>query len=100
MDPIILGAIAGGGAAAIAVLFTHRRGVRPRVDVMPVLRARGPSTIPDIMTALGLEGIQAEGQVVHALDALVRAGKVAEGAVPRGIPLTNKIRVRRYTALT
>ena len=100
MEPILIGAIAGGGAAAIAVLLTQRRIARPRVDILPVLRARGPSTIPDIMTALGLEGIQAQGKVVLALDAVVRSGKVAEGAVPRGTPVTSKIRVRRYTALT
>ena len=95
MEPILIGALAGGAAAAIAVLVTQRRAVRRVPNVLPVLRARGPSTIPDIMAALG----KSEGEVVMALDVLVRRGKVAEGAVPRGVAVTSKIKVRRYTAL-
>ena len=95
MEPWLIGAIAGG-TAALAVMVSQRRGNKTALEVMPLLRDRGPLTIPEIMEQLGLIGFSAQGKVVMALDSLIRAGSVEEQPVPAGTPQLEKIKVRKY----
>jgi hypothetical protein len=95
MEPWLIGAIAGG-TAALAVMVTQRRGNKTALEVFPLLRDRGPLTIPEIMEQLGLVGFSAQGKVVMALDTLIRAGSVEERPVPAGTPQLEKIKVRKY----
>jgi hypothetical protein len=95
MEPWLIGAIAGG-TAALAVMVTQRRGNKTALEVLPLLRDRGPLTIPEIMEQLGLVGFSAQGKVVMALDTLIRAGNVEERPVPAGTPQLEKIKVRKY----
>lgn len=95
MEPWLIGAIAGG-TAALAVMVSTRRGNKTAHEVLPLLRDRGPLTIPEIMEQLGLVGFSAQGKVVMALDSLIRAGKVEERPVPPGTPQLEKIKVRKY----
>jgi predicted transcriptional regulator len=95
MEPWLIGAIAGG-TAALAVMVSQRRGNKTALEVLPLLRERGPLTIPDIMDQLGLVGFAAQGKVVTALDSLIRAGSVEEQPVPPGTPQLEKIKVRKY----
>ena len=95
MEPWVLGAIAGG-TAALAVIVSQRRGNKTASEVWPLLRERGPLTIPEIMNQLGLQGFSAQGKVVTALDSLIREGRVEEWAVPPGTPTLEKINVRKY----
>ena len=97
MEPWLLGAIAGG-TAALAVLVTQRRGNKTAIDVLPLLRSKGPLTIPELMSELDLHGFSAQGKVVMALDSLVRNGLVDERSVPPGTPALDKIKVRKYAA--
>ena len=96
MEPWLLGAIAGGTAALAVMVAQRRGGGRTAKEVWPLLRERGPLTIPEIMHQLGLVGFSAQGKVVTALDALIREGKVEERAVPPGTPTLEKINVRKY----
>lgn len=66
------------------------------LEILPLLRDRGPLTIPEIMEQLGLVGFAAQGKVVMALDSLIRAGRVEERPVPAGTPPLEKIKVRTY----
>ncbi len=75
MEPWLIGAIAGG-TAALAVMVSQRRGNKTALEVLPLLRDRGPLTIPEIMEQLGLVGFSAQGKVVMALDSLIRQGSV------------------------
>src|SRR5262245_38834804 len=95
MEPWLLGAIAGG-TAALAVVVSQRRGNKTATGVWPLLRDRGPLTIPEIMEQLGLHGFSAQGKVVMALDSLIREGRVEERPVPPGTPAQEKINVRKY----
>ena len=95
MEPWLIGAIAGG-TAALAVMVTQRRGNKTALEVLPLLRDRGPLTIPEIMDQLGLVGFSAQGKVVMALDSLIRSGNVEERPVPPGTPQLEKIKVRKY----
>ena len=95
MEPWLIGAIAGG-TAALAVMVSQRRGNKTALEIMPLLRDRGPLTIPEIMEQLGLVGFTAQGKVVMALDSLIRAGTVEERPVPAGTPQLDKIKVRKY----
>jgi predicted transcriptional regulator len=95
MEPWLIGAIAGG-TAALAVMVSARRGNKTALEVLPLLRDRGPLTIPEIMEQLGLVGFSAQGKVVMALDSLIRAGSVEERPVPPGTPQLEKIKVRKY----
>lgn len=99
MEPWLLGAIAGG-TAALAVVVAQRRGHQTAVDVLPVLRRKGPLTIPELMTELGMQGFSAQGKVVMALDSLVRSGLVDERPIPSGIPALDRINVRKFAART
>ena len=94
MEPWLIGAIAGG-TAALAVVVSARRN-KTALEVLPLLRERGPLTIPEIMEQLGLVGFSAQGKVVMALDSLIRAGSVEERPVPAGTPQLEKINVRKY----
>jgi hypothetical protein len=95
MEPWLLGAIAGG-TAALAVVVAQRRGNKTASEVFPLLRERGPLTIPEIMHQLGLQGFSQQGKVVMALDSLIREGRVEERPVPPGTPTLEKINVRKY----
>jgi hypothetical protein len=95
MEPWLIGAIAGG-TAALAVMVSQRRGNKTALEVLPLLRDRGPLTIPEIMEQLGLVGFSAQGKVVVALDSLIRAGNVEERPVPAGTAQHDKIKVRKY----
>ncbi len=95
MEPWLIGASAGG-TAALAVMVSQRRGNKTASEVLPLLRERGPLTIPEIMEQLGLVGFSAQGKVVMALDSLIRAGSVEERPVPPGTPQLEKIKVRKY----
>jgi hypothetical protein len=95
METWLIGAIAGG-TAALAVMMTRRGGNKTALEVLPLLRDRGPLTIPQIMEQLGLVGFSAQGKVVMALDSLIRSGRVEERPVPAGTPQLEKINVRKY----
>jgi len=95
MEPWLIGAIAGG-TAALAVMVSQRRGNKTALEIVPLLRDRGPLTIPEIMEQLGLVGFTAQGKVVMALDSLIRASTVEERPVPPGTPQLDKIKVRKY----
>jgi hypothetical protein len=98
MDPVTIGVIAGT-SVLVGTLIARKRGEKLAPTVLPVLRDKGPMTIPELMAALGLEGMNARGKVVLALDSLVRTKQVAEGPVPPGTPQLDKIKVRKYSAL-
>ena len=96
MEPWLIGAIAGS-TAALALVVSQRRGNnRTASEVWPLLRERGPLTIPEIMNQLGLQGFSAQGKVVTALDSLIREGRVEERPVPPGTPTLEKINFRKY----
>jgi hypothetical protein len=92
-------AIVGGIAGFLGALIAQRRARKTaHLDVLPVLQQRGPSTIPEIMEALGIKGFSAQGRVTMAVGALVQAGRVEELPVPDGTPQLQKIKVRKYAA--
>ena len=97
MEPWLLGAIAGG-TAALAVVIAQRRGDKSALPVLPILRRKGPLTIPELMTELGVQGFSGQGKVVMAIDALVRSGHVIERPVPAGTATLDRIHVRKYAA--
>jgi hypothetical protein len=99
MDPITIGVISGA-AVGVGVLIARLRGQKAAGDVLPLLQQRGPLTIPELMTAMGLSGMTAQSKIVFALDSLVRSGKVLEGDVPPGTAQMQKIKVRKYRAVT
>ena len=86
----------GGFAGLISYFVATKRGKRDALDVLPVLRERGPSTIPEIMTALGKKGFSAQGNIVFALNSLIQQGVVEELPVPPGTKQLDKIKKRQY----
>lgn len=100
MEPWQLGLI-GGVTATLAVIVSQRRAKKEGYDrVLPILQQRGPSTIPELMDALGVKGFSAQGKITMELGALVRDGRVEELPVPEGTPQLQKIKVRQYRAKT
>lgn len=95
MEAWLIGAIAGG-TAALAAMVARRGDNKVALEILPLLRERGPLTIPEIMEQLGFVGMSAQGKVVMALDKLIRAGKVEERPVPPCTPQLEKIKVRKY----
>jgi hypothetical protein len=67
-------------------------------QVLPVLRARGPMTVPELMRATGLTGFSGQGKIVTALSSLVDAKKVIEHPIPDETPARERMKFRRYEA--
>jgi hypothetical protein len=89
----LIGAIAG----TLAVLSLQRKAkTGGKERVLPLLRERGRLTIPEIMEALGENGLSAQGKVAMEVRSLVQSGQVSELPVPDGTPQLQKIKVRKY----
>ena len=98
MEPWMIGGIVGM-AVATGTIISQRRGAKTGdLEVLPVLRARGPMTVPELMRATGLTGFSGQGKIVMALSSLVQTKQVIEHPVPDGTPMREKIKLRRYEA--
>src|SRR5512141_1119278 len=88
MDTSMTIAIAVGVAIGL-LLAVGRQGARNRelaARIEPLLRERGPQTLPELGEALGMGGFLARGKVAMALNDLVLAGKVEVLPAPVGTP--------------
>lgn len=92
--------IAPGIGAAIGIGITmmlmNRRKAQLSPGIEKHLRERGTMTLPELQTALGMEGFYNRGKVVMALGALVQEGKIEESTPPPGTKMTEMINVRTY----
>ncbi len=95
-DSGIIGGIAAGVGVAIAMYITSRRNRKIGVTIEPVLRERGPMTLPALAEALGMGGFYARGKVVLALNDLINAGKVEVIPAPEGTPQLQKVNHVQY----
>ena len=91
-------AIIGGISGLGAVLVMQARGKKDAIQVLPVLRAKGPLSIPQLQEAMNMPGVMKRGKLVYALDSLVRSGQVTVNEPPPGTPQLKKLDVRTYAA--
>jgi hypothetical protein len=91
-------ALIGGVAGSVGVLISQRRAKKDAVNVLPVLREKGPLTIPQLQEAMNLPGFMKRGKLVMAVGELVKTRQVIEHEVPPGTPQLEKINVRTYSA--
>lgn len=99
MDSTVLGASVGGGVALGLVVAGELRrkktgALAPRI--LDVLARRGPSTLAEIATELGMSSFLGRGNVVLALNEQVAAGNVVVIPAPEGTPQLQKVHVIRY----
>jgi hypothetical protein len=91
-------AIIGGISGLGAVLVMQTRAKKDAITVLPVLREKGPLSIPQLQDAMNMPGVMKRGKLVYALDALVKSGQVTVNEPPPGTPQLEKIDVRTYAA--
>lgn len=88
--------IAVGIAIGLGIAMAHLRSQSRKLasSIEPLLRARGPLTVPELISGLNLRGFLARGKV--ALDALVATGHVEVTPAPAGTPRLQRIHHIRY----
>jgi DNA-binding HxlR family transcriptional regulator len=95
---MLTGALIGTIVGTLAVAYTAIVAKRQAADVLPVLRDKGPLTIPQLMEAMGKRGGRTQRVLVMSLDQLVKTGQVVASEVPPGTPQREKLRVRTYAS--
>ena len=87
-------AIAAGVAIAMTRQRSQNRKLAPAIE--PLLRDRGPLTLPDLATAMNMGGFLSRGKVALALNELALAGQVEIIPAPEGTPQLQKVNHIRY----
>jgi predicted transcriptional regulator len=93
-----MGAIIGAVVGTVTVIVNQQQAKTLALRVLPMLRERGPMTVPEVVTALGMKGMNAQGKVAITLAHLVKTGQVLEQPVPPGTKRLEKIKIRKYVA--
>jgi hypothetical protein len=93
---IIVIAISVAVGLAIANHLTRKRNVKISADLEPLLRDKGPQTMPELASALGMGGFLARGKVVMALNEMIVGGKAEVIDAPPGTPQLQKVNHIRY----
>jgi hypothetical protein len=89
--------IGGAIGAAVSLAMVYRpHPYAPKLHA--ILVAKGPLTIPELMTELGVKGFSEQGKVVTAVGQLVRKKLAVQHPLPPGTPQLQKIKVRKYAA--
>jgi hypothetical protein len=91
----------GIGLAIAAAVFLSSRLQRQKnrklaTSLEPLLRERGPLTLPEVAAAIGMEGGFARGKVVLALNEMVTQGKLETIPAPDGTPQLQKVNFIKY----
>ena len=95
VEKIVIGCgVVVGVGLAMARRRAQNRELAPRIE--RILRERGPQTLPELGSALGMGGLLARGKVVLALNALTAAGNMEIIAAPPGTPQLEKVNHIRY----
>lgn len=87
----VAAAVAAGVGVAIHQVRQGKRNAKVAMDVEPVLRERGPITLPALCEALGVKGTMARGKVAMALNELASQGRVTITQAPEGTPQLQKV---------
>lgn len=99
MDEIV-GKIVIGASIAVGIglagVITRRRNQRLAPAIEPLLRERGPLTLPELATAMDMGSFYARGKVALALNDLIHAGRVEVIAAPAGTPQLQRVDHIRY----
>jgi hypothetical protein len=99
MDSTVM-TIAIGVSVAIGMVIAMSRQNKRNQDLValiePVLRERGPLTLPGLSEALGMGGFYARGKVVLALNELFARGAVELIPAPEGTPQLQKVNHIQY----
>ena len=98
MSPIVIGLIAGV-AVSLGMVLMRKRTARVAPDIVGLLRATGPSTVAEIMAALGMKGLSKQGYVISALADLQRDGKIQELAPPPETPRLQRFKATKWAAV-
>lgn len=80
----------------IAAARQNRKNQKMGASIEPVLRERGPLTLPVLAEALGMGSFYARGKVVLALSDLVNQGRVEVIPAPDGTPQLQKVNHIQY----
>jgi hypothetical protein len=99
MDSTVMGVIIGiAVAVGVSIAMARQRGKSEALAtrVEPLLRERGPLTLPAIAEALGMGGFSGRGKVVFALNELQAQGKVEVIPAPEGTPQLQKVNFIQY----
>jgi hypothetical protein len=100
MDQTTITAIASGVGIAIGLAIHQMRQAKKNEALAsrigPVLRDRGPLTLPVLSEALGMGGFMARGQVALALNEMVTAGTLEVIPAPEGTPQLEKVKLIQY----
>ncbi len=96
MDDSTIMSIAVGVGVSIGIVAAASRQSKKNADIgariEPVLREKGPLSLPALAEALGMGGFMARGKVVLALNELSTSGKVEVIPAPEGTPQLEKVK--------
>jgi hypothetical protein len=100
MDPsfIVIGVAVGAGLA-IASLLQRRKNQAQGNLILPLLRERGPMTLPELGAAMNQPGFMARGKIAMALNEMVAARQIEVIPAPDGTPALQKIDHIKYRIL-
>ncbi|APR80525.1 Hypothetical protein A7982_05872 [Minicystis rosea] len=90
---LVLAIVAG---ITISTMLQRARNKKLALSIEPILRERGPLTLPELATAMGMGGFYARGKVALALNDLAVAGQVEIIPAPEGTPQLQKVNHIRY----
>ena len=99
MDPSHLNVVIAVSVAVgigIAMMRLGRRNERLGAMIEPLLRERGPMTLPALSEALGMGSFLSRGKVVLALQEMIAQGKVEVIPAPAGTAQLDKVNHIRY----
>ena len=87
---IVIGVSVAVGLA-IAMARQGKKNAKLAESIEPLLKERGPMTLPALAEALGMGGFYARGKVALALNELVMAKRVEMIPAPEGTPQLKKV---------
>jgi hypothetical protein len=95
MDDSTIMSIAIGVGVSIGLVVASARQSKKNADlatrIEPLLREKGPLTLPALAEAMGMGGFMARGKVVLALNELQANGQVEVIPAPEGTPQLEKV---------
>ena len=92
---IVVGASVGVG---VMIAASRQRSASQGIaaNIEPLLRARGPMTLPQLQEALAMQSFSGRGKVAMALNAMVAAQTLEVVEAPPGTPQLEKVKVIQY----
>lgn len=84
----------------IAWWILGRRNAKLAPRIQASLAERGPQTLHELASALGMGGFYARGKVVLALNEMIQRREVVVLEAPPGTPQLQKVHHIRYTLAT